>query len=57
MYIAACSFYMQPEWAMLLITLIAGIAGAIFAVFLQRFAVILCAFFAGSYFILNLMYM
>ena len=57
LYIAAYSFYGQPEWIMFLIGLIAGIAGAIFAVYLQRFAVILSGFFAGGYLILNFVYM
>jgi hypothetical protein len=57
LYIATYSLYGQPEWVMFLIGLIAGIAGAIFAVYLQRFAVILSGFFAGGYLILNLVYM
>ena len=57
LYMATYSFYGAPEWLMLLIGLIAGIAGAIFAVFMQRFAVILGGFFAGGYLDLNLLYM
>ncbi len=57
LYIATYSFYGQPNWVILLIGIIAAIAGAIFAVFLQRFAVILSGFFAGSYLILTLVYL
>lgn len=57
LYIASYSFYGLPEWAMLLIGLIAGIAGAIFAVFLQQFAVIVGGFLAGGYLVLNLVFM
>jgi len=56
-YISSYAFYGQPLWIMLLIGFIAGIAGSIFALFLQRFAVILGGFLAGGYLVLNLVFM
>lgn len=56
LYIAEHSFYGGPGWAMLLIGLAAGMAGAILAVYLQRIAVILSGFFAGGYLMLSFVY-
>ena len=55
LHIAA--FYLQgrPDWMILLAGLFAGIAGAIFAIFLQKMAVVVGGFFAGGYLILNLL--
>lgn len=56
LYFAAYAFYGQPNWIILLTGLAAGAVGAILAVFLQRFAVILSGLFAGGYLILHLVY-
>lgn len=49
MHIATGTLYGQTGWAVLLIALVSGCVGAIVAVFLQRFAVVLSGFLAGSY--------
>lgn len=56
LYIARHAFFGEPSWVMLLIGLGVGIAGAMVAVFLQRFAVIFSGFFAGGYLMLSLVY-
>jgi hypothetical protein len=53
-HIAAGALYGHPTWIVVLIGLVAGIGGAVVAVFLQRFAVILAGFMAGSYLAANL---
>jgi len=44
----------QPIWVQLLGGLVAGLLGALLAIFVQRFAFILGGFFAGAYFALLL---
>jgi hypothetical protein len=56
LYIAKHSFSGEPVWIMLLIGLVAGMAGALLAVYLQRIAVIISGFFAGGYLMLSLVY-
>ena len=53
-HVATGALYGQPGWIVFLIALLVGLLGALFAVFLQRFAVILSGFLAGSYFVSNL---
>jgi len=53
-HVAAGAFYGQPGWIVFLIALLVGLLGALLAVFLQRFAVILSAFLAGSFLVSNL---
>jgi uncharacterized membrane protein YsdA (DUF1294 family) len=57
MRIASHAAHGQPEWMLFLIALLFGVFGAIFAIFLQRFALIVSGFLAGSYFLLNLVSM
>jgi len=46
----AAQYYVgQPEWVILVIGLAAGLIGALFAYFLQRFAVAVAGFLAGWY--------
>ena len=53
-HIASETLYGQPGWIVLLVALLAGVGGAVFAVFLQRFAVVLSGFLAGAYLAANL---
>jgi hypothetical protein len=53
LHIAQYSFYGQPEWVVLLAGVFAGILGAVFAIFLQKMAVVFVGFFAGGYLTLN----
>lgn len=57
LHIATYSFYGRPEWVVLLAGVFAGILGAVFAIFLQKMAVVLGGFFAGGYLTLNLINM
>ncbi len=54
MHMAAGALMDQPGWIVFLIGLGLGCVGAIIAVFLQRFAVILSGFLAGGYLVSNL---
>jgi hypothetical protein len=47
--IGAHFFSGQPEWMVLAIALVAGVMGAVLAVFLQRFAIVIAGFLAGAY--------
>jgi len=53
-HIAPIALSGYPGWMVVLTGLFAGIGGAVAAVFLQRFAVILAGFLAGSYLAGNL---
>ena len=55
--LASYYLYGQSDWAVLLAGLLAGILGAVFAIFLQKIAVVIGGFFAGGYLILNLITM
>jgi uncharacterized membrane protein YsdA (DUF1294 family) len=44
----------QPEWVILILALVAGVIGALLAVFLQRVAVGIAGFLAGGYLVLSL---
>jgi hypothetical protein len=52
-HLAADVLYGQPGWIAVLIGLLAGVVGAAVAVFIQRFAVVLSGFLAGSYLAAN----
>src|SRR4051812_21906848 len=39
----------QPEWVILLAAILAGIVGAVLAIFFQRVAIGIAGFFAGGY--------
>lgn len=45
----------QPQNVILIIALVAGALGALLAVFLQKFAVLAGGFFAGGYFLIELL--
>jgi len=47
-------FPLQPEWATLLVALLAGILGVFLAIFLQHTAIFLGGFLAGGYLVANL---
>jgi hypothetical protein len=53
--VATHFFYEQPDWIVLLISLAAGVLGALLAIFLQRLALWLAGFAAGGYFIISLL--
>ena len=53
--IATQFFYNQSDWIVLIISLVAGLLGTIFAIFLQRLALWLAGFVAGGYFIISLL--
>ena len=55
MHVAAGALAGQPGWIVLMIALGSGCVGAVIAVFLQRFAVVLSGFLAGGYLVSNLM--
>jgi hypothetical protein len=44
----------QSEWVALLIGLVAGVIGALLAIFLQKLAIGVAGFFAGAYLLFNL---
>jgi hypothetical protein len=54
--IAAGFFPGRPEWMVLAIALMAGILGALLALFLQRLAIGLAGFFAGAYIVAHLLH-
>lgn len=45
----------QPEWLVLVVAIVAGLIGAVLAIFAQRIAVGLAGFFAGGHFALLLL--
>ena len=45
----------QPHGVMLLLALLGGVAGALFAIFLQRLAIVAGGFLAGGYLVLGLL--
>jgi hypothetical protein len=45
----------QPDWIALVIALVAGLVGVLFALFLQRLAVGVAGFIAGGYILINLL--
>jgi hypothetical protein len=45
----------QPDWIVLVIALVAGLVGVLFALFLQRLAVGVAGFIAGGYILINLL--
>jgi hypothetical protein len=49
MRIAALLIHGRPGWAALVIAIVAGLFGALFAVFLQRFAIAVAGFMLGGY--------
>lgn len=54
--IAAGVFPGKPEWMILAVALMAGILGALLALFLQRLAIGLAGFFAGAYIVVRLLH-
>ncbi len=54
-HIAAEYFHGQPDWIVIVIALLAGLLGALIAVFLQNVAVWLAGFSAGGYFLVTLL--
>ncbi len=54
--IAAGFFPGKPDWMILAIALMAGILGALLALFLQRLAIALAGFFAGAYIVVRLLH-
>ena len=52
--IATDAIQNQPEWVILLVALGAGLLGIILSIFLQRVVVGIAGFFAGGYFLSNL---
>ena len=55
LFLAIGLFGDQSVWLLVIIALIAGIAGAIIAIFLQKVAVLIAGFFLGGFVILWLM--
>jgi hypothetical protein len=55
-HIAAHFFPGQPEWMILAIALVAGILGALIALFLQWLAIGLAGFSAGAYILVRLLH-
>ena len=51
--VAAQFFTGLPNWLMLVIALVAGLIGALVALFFQRIAIVLAGFAAGGYLILH----
>lgn len=45
----------QPDWIVLVIALVVGLVGVLFALFLQRLAVGVAGFIAGGYILINLL--
>jgi len=54
--IGAHFFPGQPEWMILAIALVAGVMGVVFAVFLQRLAIVIAGFLAGAYIVVILLH-
>jgi len=54
--IGAHFFPGQPEWMILVIALVAGVMGAVFAVFLQQLAIVIAGFLAGAYIVVILLH-
>jgi hypothetical protein len=52
MELAGIFFFNRPFWVILLVAIIAGLLGAVIAVFAQRIAFALAGFFAGGYLVL-----
>lgn len=46
---------LQPEWLVLVVAIVAGLLGAVLAIFAQRLAVGIAGFFAGGHFALLLL--
>lgn len=55
--IAAYFFPGQPEWMILAIALMAGVLGALLALFLQWLAIGLAGFSAGAYIVISLLHL
>jgi len=55
-HLATRFFPGQPEWMVLAIALMAGVLGALLALFLQWLAIGLAGFFAGGYIVVRLLY-
>jgi hypothetical protein len=52
MELAGLFFFNEPSWLVLLVAILAGVLGAIIAVFAQRVAFVLAGFLSGGYFFL-----
>ena len=52
--IATDAMHTRPEWVIILIALGSGLVGIVLSIFLQRVVVAIAGFFAGGYFLSNL---
>ncbi|MGC9371666.1 MAG: DUF4203 domain-containing protein, partial [Paracoccaceae bacterium] len=53
--IVAGALQIEPAWVVLVIALVVGLIGAVFAVFLQKVAIGIAGFLAGGYIVFTLM--